>query len=140
MAAVDIAERTSRVRAVIFLFFALLISAAMVVALKNPRSDFTQGLWFGLLFGCTLNLAPIKRWLRPNNAVVRLIEDEGARENRRLSCVVGFWAATIAAMILFLASRSDVAIGADALAQIVTTAGMASAMLAFGLLELRAAR
>jgi hypothetical protein len=85
-------------------------------------------------------LAPIKRWLRPNNAVVRLLEDEGARENRRLSCVAGFWTATATALILFLASRSDVAIGADAAAQIVATFGMASAMLAFGLLELRAAR
>jgi multisubunit Na+/H+ antiporter MnhB subunit len=140
MTAVDIAERTSRVRAVIFLFFCLLTCTVMVVALNKPRSDFTQGLWFGILFGCTLNLAPIKRWLRPNNAVVRLLEDEGARENRRLSCVVGFWTATVTALILFLASRSDVAIGADAVAQIVATSGMASAMLAFGSLELRAAR
>jgi multisubunit Na+/H+ antiporter MnhB subunit len=140
MTAVEIAERTSRVRAVIFLFFALLTCAVMAVALKNPRSDFTQGFWFGILFACALTLAPIKRWLRPNDAVVRLIEDEGARENRRLSCVVGFWTAIVAALILFMASRSEVAIGADAATQIVATAAMASAMLAFGLLELRAAR
>ena len=140
MTAVDIAERTSRVRAFAFLFLALLTCAVAAVARNNPGSDFTQGLWFGLLFGCTLNLAPIKRWLRPNNAVVRLLEDEGARENRRLSCVAGFWVATVAALILFLTSRSQLALGADAVAQIVATAGMVSAMLAFAYLEIRAAR
>ena len=140
MTAVDIAERTSRLRAFGFLFLALLTCAVAVVVRDNPANDFLQGLWFGLLFGCTLNLSPIKRWLRPNNPVVRLIEDEGARENRRSSCIVGFWAGTVAALILFLALRFGLAIGPDAVAQIVATAGMASAMLAFGFLELRAAR
>ena len=140
MTAVDIAERTSRVRAFGFLFLALLTCGVAVIVRNNPGSDFTQGLWFGLLFGCTLNLAPVKRWLRPNNAVVRLLEDEGARENRRLSCVAGFWVATVVALALFLAAHSDVAIGADAVTQIVATAAMASAMLTFAFLELRAAR
>lgn len=140
MTAVDIAERTSRVRAFGLLFLALLTGAVAIVVRNNPGSDFTQGLWFGLLFGCTFNLAPIKRWLRPNNAVVRLLEDEGARENRRLSCVVGFWVATVVALILFLASRSEFPLRGDAAAQIVATAGMGSAMLAFAVLELRAAR
>ena len=140
MTAVEIAERTSRVRALGFLFLAFLTCVVAAIVRNNPANDFMQGLWFGLLFGCTFNLAPVKRWLRPNNAVVRLLEDEGARENRRLSCVVGFWAATVAALVLFLASHSDPAIGADAVAQIVATVGMASAMLAFAFLELRAAR
>ena len=140
MTVVDIAERTSRMRAFGFLFLALLTCAVAVLVRNNPANDFLQGLWFGLLFGCTFNLAPIKRWLRPNNAVVRLIEDEGARENRRLSCMTGFWAATIAALVLFFLSHIGAALAADAVAQIVATAGMASAMLAFGFLELRAAR
>src|SRR5579884_3858494 len=100
MTAVDIAERTSRVRAFGFLFLSLLTVAVAVIVRTNPSNDFMQGLWFGLLFGCTFNLAPVKRWLRPNSAVIRLVEDEGARENRRLSCMTGFWAATIAALVL----------------------------------------
>jgi hypothetical protein len=140
MTAVDIAERTSRLRAFGFLFLSLLTCAVAVVVRHDPANAFMQGLWFGLLFGCTLNLAPVKRWLRPNNPVVRLLEDEGAREHRRLSCMAGFWAATVASLLLFLAVHSGVALGADAVAQIVATAGMVAAMLAFAFLELRAAR
>lgn len=140
MTAVDIAERKARFRAFGFLFLAALTCAVMVFVRTGGGTDLTQGLWLGLLLGCALNLLPIKRWLRPNSDVVRLLEDEGARENRRLACTVGFWAAVVVALLFQLASHFNPDIGAEEVGQFVATAGIVSAMVAFALLELRAAR
>ena len=140
MTAVDIAERKARFRAFGFLFLAALTCAVMVLVRSGRGTDFTQGLWLGLLLGCALNLMPIKRWLRPNSQVIRLLEDEGTRENRRLACTIGFWAAVVVALVFQLASHFDGAIGAEEVGQYVATAGIVSAMIAFAVLELRAAR
>jgi multisubunit Na+/H+ antiporter MnhB subunit len=140
MTAVEVAERKARLRALGFLFLAALTCAVVIVVRNNPGNDFTQGLWFGLLLGCAINLLPFKRWLRPNSAVLRLLDDEGTRENRRLSCTIGFWAAVIAALVLSLAARLNPQIGGEEVGQLVTTAGIVSAMIAFAVLELRAAR
>jgi hypothetical protein len=140
MTAVDIAERKARFRAFGFLFLAVLTCAVMVLVRSGRGTDFTQGLWLGLLLGCALNLLPIKRWLRPNSDVVRLLDDEGTRANRQLSCTIGFWAAVVVALIFQLASHFDSAIGAEEVGQYVATAGIVSAMVALAILELRAAR
>ena len=140
MTTVETAERTARVRAFGFLVLAALTCAVMVIVRSGHGTDFTQGLWLGLLLGCALNLLPIKRWLRPNSDVLRLLEDEGTRANRQLSCTIGFWAAVLVALAFQLASHFDAAIGAEEVGQYVATAGIVSAMLAFAILELRAAR
>lgn len=140
MTAVEVAERKSRWRAFGFLFLAALTCAVMVLVKNGHGTDFTQGLWFGLLVGCALNLLPIKRWLRPHDAVVQLIEDEGARENRRLSCTIGFWSATALSVVIGMVSHFNGAIRAEEVGQFVATGGIVSAMLAFAILELRAAR
>jgi hypothetical protein len=140
MTAVDVAERKARLRAFGFLFLAALTCAVMVLVRMASGADFLQGLWVGLLFGCALNLLPIKRWLRPNNAVLRLLDDEGARENRSLSCTVGFWAAVAVALLFGLAAHFNRAIEAEEVGQLVATAGIVSAMVTFAILELRAAR
>lgn len=140
MTAVEIAERKGRWRAFAFLFLAALTCAVMVAVRNDPGSDFKQGLWVGVLVGCTLNLLPIKRWLRPNSEVLRLLEDEVVTANRRLSCVIGFWAAILVALFYSLASHFDPSIGAGEVGQVVATAGIVLAMLAFGILELRSAR
>src|SRR6476469_2474512 len=110
MTIVEAAERKSRWRAFGFLFLAALTCTVMIIVRNGHPTDFRQGLWFGLLVGCALNLMPIKRWLRPHDAVIRLIEDEGARENRRLSCTIGFWAATALAVVIGMVSHFDAAI------------------------------
>lgn len=140
MTAVDIAERKARFRAFGFLFLAALTCAVMVLVRSGRGTDFTEGLWLGLLLGCALNLLPIKRWLRPNSDVMRLLDDEGTRANRQLSCTVGFWAAVVVALAFQLASHLNPAIAAEEVGQYVATAGIVSAMLAFAVLELRAAR
>ena len=140
MTAVEIAERKGRWRAFAFLFLAALTCAVMVVVRNNPESDFKQGLWIGVLVGCALNLMPIKRWLRPNSEVARLLEDEVVTANRRFSCIIGFWAALLVALFFSFASHYDPTIGGGEVGQLVATAGIVSAMLTFGILELRAAR
>jgi len=140
MTIVEAAERKSRLRALGFLFLALLTCAVMVFVRNDPTNDFAQGLWFGMLVGCAINLLPVKRWLRPNSAVLRLMDDEGAREHRRVSCTLGFWASTVAALLLGLASRFNPAIGGEEVGQVVATAGIVAAMSVFAALELRAAR
>lgn len=140
MTAVEVAERRARLRALGFLFLAALTCAVMIVVRSGRGTDFTQGLWLGLLVGCALNLLPIKRWLRPNSTVVRLLDDEGTRANRQLSCTIGFWAAVAAALLFQLAGHFDPAIGAEETGQIVATAGILFAITAFAILELRAAR
>jgi len=140
MTVVETAERKSRWRAYGFLFLAALTGAVMVVAKNGHGTDFTQGLWFGLLTGCALSLLPLKRWLRPNDEVLRLLDDEGARENRRLSCTIGFWAAMALSIVIGMVSHFDAAIRAEEVGQFVATAGIISAITAFAILELRAAR
>ena len=140
MTAVEIAERKGRWRAFAFLFLAALTCAVMVVVRNDPGSDFKQGLWIGVLVGCAMNLLPIKRWLRPNNEVNRLLEDEVVTANRRFSCIIGFWAAILISLFFSFASHFDPSIAAGAVGQIVATAGIVSAMVAFGILELRSAQ
>ena len=140
MTAVDIAERKARFRAFGLLFLAALTCAVMILVRTGGGTDFTQGLWLGLLLGCALNLLPIKRWLRLNSDVMRLLDDEGARANRQLSCTVGFWAAVVVALGFQLLSHFNSAIGGEEVGQYVATAGIVSAMVAFAILELRAAR
>jgi drug/metabolite transporter (DMT)-like permease len=140
MTAVEVAERRARWRALGFLFLAVLTCAVMIVVRTGRGSDFIQGLWLGLLLGCAFALSPVKRWLRPNSAVVRLLEDEGTRENRRLSCTIGFWAAIALALFFQGLAHFNPGIGAEEVGQLVATAGIVCAITAFGILELRAAR
>ncbi len=140
MSVVDVAERKSRLRALGLLFLAALTCSVMIVVRTRPGIDFTQGLWLGLLVGCALNLLPIKRWLRPNNALSRILDDEGTRQNRQSSCTVGFWFGVATALVLGLISHFDPGVGAGEVGQFVATAAIVSAMIAFAVLELRAAR
>ena len=140
MTVVDVAERKVRLRAYGMLVLAALTCAVMVLVRSGRGTDFIQGLWLGLLVGCALNLLPVARWLRPNSEALRLLEDEGTRDNRRISCTIGFWAAVGVALLLGLASHFNPAIAADEVGQLVATAGIVSAMIAFAVLELRAAR
>lgn len=140
MTVVEVAEKKARWRAIGFLSLAVLTLVVMVWDTSDRASDFSQGLWFGLILGSALNLLPLKRMLRPNDEVLRLMEDEGTRESRRLSSTVGFWAAIVTALVLGLYSRSSDLLDAWLMGQFVATAGMVGAMVTFGLLELRAAR
>lgn len=140
MTVVETAERKARWRAIGFLFLAVLAVTLMIFVSNGEANDFVQGLWFGVILGSALNLLPIKRWLRPNSDVDRLLEDEGTRENRLISCTMGFWGAIVAAMALGLLSRFSGEVSARDFGQLIATTGIVLAMVTFGTLELRAAR
>jgi hypothetical protein len=140
MTAVDIAEAKGRWRAFGLLFLGALAIGLMVFNLRSGGTDFSQGMWLGVLAGSALNLTPVKRWVRPGNAVARLLDDESTQEHRQFACMIGFWASVIAAVILAVLTRSSSILAASEVADIVATAGIASAMLTFAALELRAAR
>lgn len=140
MTVVEIAERKARWRAFGYLFLATFTCALMILVRTGRGGDFARGLWLGLLLGCALSLLPINRWLRPNSAVLPLLDDEGARENRRLSCTIGFWAAIAIALLFQLISHFIPGIAAEEVGQLVATAGIVCAISTFAILELRAAR
>lgn len=140
MTAVEIAESRSRKRALGFLALAALAVGLMLLVSNGIGGDFARGLWFGVMLGSAINLLPIKRLVRPNDQVLRLMDDEGTRENRRLSSTIGFWAAIAAALGLGLFSRYSDVVDAWLMGQLVATAAIVAAMLTFGALELRDAR
>lgn len=140
MTAVQIAERTARKRALGYLVLAVLTAAVMIVVRTGHGTDFINGLWLGLLFGCALTLLPLKRWLRPKSEVMRLLEDEGTQANRQLSCTLGFWAAIIVALLFQLLGHFNSSVRAEEVGQLIATAGIICAITAFAILELRAAR
>jgi hypothetical protein len=137
MTAVELAERKARWRALGFLFIAALIVATMVAVSEGQGGDFVKGLWLGMVFGSTLSLLPFKRWLQPRDAVAQLLDDEGARENRRLASTAGFWAAMVTAIGFGFFTPDMPGFSAYMLGQYIATAGMVTAMLTFAFLEIR---
>ena len=97
-------------------------------------------MWMGLSFAAAANLLPLARWLKPRSAVARLLDDEGVREHRRMSCTAGFWAAVVSSLAVATAVELAVPLGAFDAVRVVATAAIAAALISFATLELRAAR
>ncbi|WP_375391441.1 hypothetical protein [uncultured Sphingomonas sp.] len=138
MSTIELADRMSRARATVFLFFAAVILLALWFSFGPSGTDFFQGLWFGITLASVLNLLPIKRWLRPGSLVARLMDDEAVREHRRMSCTAGFWAATTAAFAVALIAHDAPPVSAFDAARVVATAAVVAALVSFATLELRA--
>ena len=138
--AVDIAERQSRARAMIYLFFAAAIVLALSVSFGPHGADFLRGLWLGITAGAALTLMPLGRWLKLRNAVVRLMEDEATREHRRRSCAAGFWAAVATGVVLSVVTEGGAAVSPFDTTRLLVTAAVASALVVFAGLELCAGR
>lgn len=144
MGVVERAERKGRMRAMIFYALALSLMALLLIDTGQPPMDsqhgFLHGLWIGLSIAGLMNLAPLAVWLKPNNPIVRLLDEETTREHRRTSSANGFWAAVTAALALVLVTEGGAAIiGAD-VGRIIATAGVVAALVSFATLELRASR
>ena len=140
MTAIDVAERKSRYRATSFYVFAALSLVTLWVSMAMPGSDLLQGIWTGLSFAAAINLLPLARWLKPNSAVARLLDDDGVREHRRMSCTAGFWASIVSAFAVAITVKEAAPIGAFDAVRVVATAAIAAALISFATLELRAAR
>lgn len=151
MNAVELAERSSRGRAVMLCLFAAISVAVLGGGLLLPGAwvrahrDFLGGFWVGVSGVAVLYLLPWGRWLRPASNVSRLLDDESTREHRRVSCAAGFWAAIATAFSLALvppsfATGAGGTLSAFDAARLIATAAITVTFLTFATLELRAAR
>ena len=139
MTAIERAEHKGRARAISFYVFAAALLTALLAGHSGLGSDFVDGLWLGIAAVAALALMPWSAWLRPGNALARLLNDEGVREHRRMSCTAGFWTALAAALIVAPVAH-DGLVGAYDVARVVATAALCAAMISFATLELRASR
>lgn len=139
MTVIETAERKSRLRAASFYLFSVLSLFTLWSSMARPESDFLRGLWMGLSFAAAANLLPLARWLKPRNPVARLLDDEGTREHRRMSCTAGFWAAIISSLSVATAVELSAPLVAFDAVRVVSTAAIAAALISFATLELRAA-
>lgn len=112
----------------------------MWFSMAMPGNDFLRGLWAGLSFAAVINLLPLARWLKPNSAVARLLDDDGVREHRRMNCTAGFWASIISAFAVAIIVEETAPIGAFDAVRVIATAAIAAALISFATLDLRAAR
>ena len=143
MTLVEKAERKSTLRALAYLMLAVALVSLLITTMGDAhrdRYDFLRGMHGGLLLGAAINFLPIARWTKRNNPLMRLLDDEGAREHRRMAMIAGFWAAMSFALLFVVFRRSlEMLSGFDSV-RIVATAAMAAALIRFAVLELRAAR
>ncbi|EZP49314.1 MULTISPECIES: hypothetical protein [unclassified Sphingomonas] len=139
MDTIELAERTSRAWALMLYLMGAMLLLSELCGMILLRRDFVDGFWLGVALVCALTLLPWRRWLKPNSALNKVLEDEVVREHRRMSCTAGFWASLVAALVTAPFAH-DAMIGGYDVARIVATAGLFAAMISFATLELRAAR
>ena len=140
MSTIEMADRASRARATVFLFFAGIILLDLWFSFGRGGTDFFQGLWLGITAAAALNLLPLKRWLRPRNVVAQLLDDETVREHCRMACTAGFWAALASGVAVTLIEHDAPPFSAFDAARVVVSAAVTAALIGFATLELRAAR
>lgn len=140
MSVIEIAERKGRYRAASFYFFSVMSLLTLCWSMVWPESDFLRGMWMGLTFAAAANLLPLARWLKPRSEVARLLDDEGVREHRRMSCTAGFWTAVASSLAVATAIELAAPLGPFDAVRVVATAAIAAALVSFATLELRAAR
>lgn len=134
------AERMQRARAWACLLIAAVILVLDLASVGLGGTDFLRGMSMGVTAAATLYLPPIYRWLKPNNLVAQLFDDESTREHRRMASTAGLVAAMAAAISLsFLSADHPVASAFDT-ARLIASAAMIAALTSFATLELRAQR
>lgn len=138
MTVTETAERKGRMRALGFYFFAVMILSLAVFRPSAGNVDFFRGMWLGLTAAASLGLLPYARWLKPRSGVARLLDDEGAREHRRMATAAGFWAALAGGFGTYLAASLGAHLDGAQVSRIVASAAMVAALVSFATLELRA--
>ena len=133
------AEWISGRRALLFYIIAaaLVISAALGVAAHVSGSR--SLVWVVACGLAALNLTPAGTALNRSRVVKSLLNDEGVRQHRLMSFAAGFWATIVTSMIIAVVT-TVVPLAPMATAQIITSAGLAAALISFATLERRAAR
>ena len=140
MTTIELAERKGKARALAHYVFAAIMLLLLLGSFGAQGTDFFRGMWVGVTLVATLNLLPWGRWLRPGSAVARLLDDESAREHRRMSSTAGFVAAMASSLALTFIVPDVAAISAFDAARVIATAAMVASLVSFATLELQAAR
>lgn len=141
-AADGLAQRRARIMTVLAIVF--LLQQLSFFAAPEPQSahlvrsvdHLRISAWVFLSAVLLLVLATGGMWLR-GRKLRALLNDEVARANRADALTRGFFAAMIAALIVYVLADWG-QIGARAAIHIIVTAGIVPALLRFGLLERRA--
>ena len=144
MKPIELAERKAHARALTFILFAAMSLGLLLASYGDRGTDYMRGMWVGITGAAAVALLPLGRWLKRTSVVARLLDDEATREHRRTSGTAGFWAAVIAGIAVTLVARDGVegvvAISPFDVARVIVTAAVATALVGFAALELRAAR
>ena len=138
--AIELADRKGKARAASYYAFAAIILSLLLASFGPAPTDFFRGMWVGVTLVATLNLLPWGRWLKPGSVVARLLDDESAREHRRMSSTAGFAAAMVSALVLTFVTAASAAVSAFDAVRLIATAAMVASLVSFATLELRAGR
>lgn len=139
---IETADRLSRRRARMLPFLAVLFLTQQAAYFSQPDSGMRAvdhvkiGAWVVLSIVLVLVLATGGSWFRPKR-VRALMDDEVTRANRAEAFRIGFLATMAGAILLYFVSQFEPMSGREAI-HIVTTVGIAAALLRFGFLERRA--
>jgi hypothetical protein len=143
LSTVEKAERLSRKRAHMLPFLAIiyLTQQATFFAGDAPPDvravDHVKvGAWLVLSLVLVLAIATNGFWFQSREVRV-LIDDENTRANRSAAMTVGFVAAMLASILLYLIDQFD-PITARAAIHVILSFGLAAALVRFGMLERRA--
>jgi hypothetical protein len=141
---VDRAERVSRSRArmfavqgIIFVVWQAMFFAGRVDNPMRNVDTFKISAWLVWVVALLLALATGGALLR-GRGIRHLLNDELTRANRALALVVGFWAAAVAGIGLYVVTMFEPVTGREAI-HIILSAGIGAALLTFAARELRTA-
>ena len=140
----EIAERLSTKRARMLPVLAVIFLAQQATYLSgtnDPVRTVAQvkiAAWLVLSVVLLAMLGTGGAWFR-SKAVRELLNDEATREHRRTGLVAGFWAASIAAVVLYAIDMFE-PMSARQAVHMILTASIATALVVFGSLERRAHR
>ena len=139
---IEKAERLGRSRSRVFFVMAIVFFVGQIPYFSNPGATgdapFRIGVWL-ILAMLMLLLIATGGFLLRGRKVLDLFNDETSRTNQLASQAVGFWAAMIAALSLYVAAMFKT-VSLNAAVHIIVTAGVGSALLSFATRERRAHR
>ncbi|HEY1143390.1 MAG TPA: hypothetical protein VGE68_05085 [Sphingomicrobium sp.] len=140
----EIAERLSAKRARMLPFLAVIFLAQQATYFSGAHDPVRTvahvkiAAWLVLSVVLLAALGTGGAWFR-SKEVRELLNDEATREHRRSGLVAGFWAGSIAAIVLYAIDMFE-PMSARQAVHLILTASIATALVVFGNLERRAHR